>query len=172
MRSLSQARLLGGLHRAAPVPFRASCFTSGVHPPDATAQGLIACLDRRWDFPSISSSRLVAHEPNAFHYGVTIVGPVAEDPGWQAREGTGFDKSQFVVDWERQVVTCPAGKQSISWHPRAPGRDRMPPPGVLHPVGGPPAAGPDRSPPGDRASAQTWARPPLFSLPQAIHFSA
>jgi hypothetical protein len=39
-----------------------------VHPPDATAQGLIACLDRRWDFPSISSSRLVAHEPNAFHY--------------------------------------------------------------------------------------------------------
>jgi transposase len=22
-----------------------------------------------------------------------------------------------VVDWERQVVTCPAGKQSISWHP-------------------------------------------------------
>ena len=50
-------------------------------------------------------------------YGVTIVGPVAEDPGWQAREGTGFDKSPCVVDWERQVVTCPAGKQSISWHP-------------------------------------------------------
>ena len=50
-------------------------------------------------------------------YGVTIVGPVADDPGWQAREATGFDKSQFVVDWERQVVTCPAGKQSISWLP-------------------------------------------------------
>lgn len=51
------------------------------------------------------------------HYGVTIVGPVADDPGWQAREGTGFDKSQLVVDWEQQVVTCPAGKQSISWLP-------------------------------------------------------
>ena len=25
-------------------------------------------------------------------YGVTIVGPVAEDPGWQAREATGFDR--------------------------------------------------------------------------------
>jgi transposase len=50
-------------------------------------------------------------------YGVTIVGPVAEDPSWQAREGTGFDKARFVVDWERQVVTCPAGKQSISWLP-------------------------------------------------------
>jgi len=50
-------------------------------------------------------------------YGVTIIGPVAEDPCWQAREGTGFDKSQFVVDWDRRVVTCPAGKQSMSWHP-------------------------------------------------------
>jgi transposase len=50
-------------------------------------------------------------------YGVTIVGPVAEDPGWQARAGEGFDKGSFVVDWDRQVVTCPAGKESISWLP-------------------------------------------------------
>ena len=33
-------------------------------------------------------------------YGVTLIGPVADDPSWQARAGTGFDKSQFVVDWE------------------------------------------------------------------------
>jgi transposase len=50
-------------------------------------------------------------------YGVTLIGPVADDPSWQARTGTGFDKSQFLVDWERQVVTCPMGKQSISWLP-------------------------------------------------------
>jgi transposase len=50
-------------------------------------------------------------------YGVTIVGPVADDPSWQARAGEGFDKGHFVVDWERQVVTCPAGQQSISWLP-------------------------------------------------------
>ena len=50
-------------------------------------------------------------------YGVTIVGPVADDPSWQARAGEGFAKGHFVVDWERQVVTCPAGKQSISWLP-------------------------------------------------------
>lgn len=48
-------------------------------------------------------------------YGVTLLGPVADDPSWQARTGTGFDKAQFVVDWERQSVTCPMGKQSISW---------------------------------------------------------
>ncbi len=48
-------------------------------------------------------------------YQVTITGPVADDPGWQARADTGFDKSQFLVDWDRRVVTCPAGRQSISW---------------------------------------------------------
>jgi transposase len=49
-------------------------------------------------------------------HGVTIVGPVAEDPSWQARSG-GFDKGSFIVDWDHQMVTCPAGKQSISWLP-------------------------------------------------------
>ena len=49
---------------------------------------------------------------SAQDYGVHIVGPVAADPSWQAREGTGFDKSTFLVDWDQQVVTCPHGKQS------------------------------------------------------------
>jgi transposase len=50
-------------------------------------------------------------------HGVRIIGPVADDPSWQARSADGFDKSQFVVDWDLEVVTCPAGKQSISWLP-------------------------------------------------------
>jgi Transposase DDE domain len=50
-------------------------------------------------------------------YGVTLIGPVADDPSWQARAGQGFDKAQFLVDWEQKVVTCPMGKQSISWLP-------------------------------------------------------
>ena len=52
-----------------------------------------------------------------WEYDVAIVGPVAEDPSWQARADDGFDKSQFLVDWERQMVTCPAGQQSLSWLP-------------------------------------------------------
>ena len=48
-------------------------------------------------------------------YGVTIIGPVADDPSWQARANRGFAKAHFEVDWEQRVVTCPAGKQSISW---------------------------------------------------------
>lgn len=50
-------------------------------------------------------------------YGVELVGPVADDPSWQARAGEGFDKAQFQLDWDRQVATCPAGKQSLSWLP-------------------------------------------------------
>jgi transposase len=46
-----------------------------------------------------------------------VVGPVAADPSWQARAANGFDKGNFQVDWEREVVTCPAGKESISWLP-------------------------------------------------------
>jgi transposase len=50
-------------------------------------------------------------------YGVTLIGPVADDPSWQARAGTGFDTSPFLVDWDHKVVTCPMGQQSISWLP-------------------------------------------------------
>lgn len=50
-------------------------------------------------------------------HGVAIVGPVAQDPSWQMRENAGFDKSAFAVDWEAKTVTCPAGKQSLSWLP-------------------------------------------------------
>ncbi|HEY4049800.1 MAG TPA: hypothetical protein VGM27_23310 [Acidobacteriaceae bacterium] len=39
-------------------------------------------------------------------HGAEIVGPVAQDPSWQTREKTGFDKSTFAVDWKRKVVTC------------------------------------------------------------------
>ncbi len=50
-------------------------------------------------------------------HGVTIVGPVAEDPSWQARLDDGLTKATFEVDWDRKVVTCPAGKESISLLP-------------------------------------------------------
>jgi transposase len=62
-----------------------------------------------------TDARVLVHSLR--EYGVTIVGPVADDPSWQARAGQGFDKGSFVVDWDRQVVTCPAGKESISWLP-------------------------------------------------------
>ena len=50
-------------------------------------------------------------------HGVVIVGPVVEDTSWQAHAAEGFSKADFHVDWDQQVVTCPEGKQSISWLP-------------------------------------------------------
>ena len=50
-------------------------------------------------------------------HGVVVVGPVVEDTSWQAHAAEGFGKADFHVDWDQQVVTCPEGKQSISWLP-------------------------------------------------------
>jgi transposase len=50
-------------------------------------------------------------------HGVVIVGPVVEDTSWQAQAAEGFSKADFHVDWDQQVVTCPEGKESISWLP-------------------------------------------------------
>ena len=50
-------------------------------------------------------------------HGVTVIGPVALDPSWQAKAGEGFDKASFVVDWGAKRITCPAGKHSLSWLP-------------------------------------------------------
>ncbi len=50
-------------------------------------------------------------------YGVTLLGPVAADPSWQAKAGEGFDKASFLIDWEQGIAICPAGKQNHSWLP-------------------------------------------------------
>jgi transposase len=48
---------------------------------------------------------------------VRLIGRVADDSSWQARAGEGFAKVNFTLDWERQVATCPMGKESTSWLP-------------------------------------------------------
>src|SRR6478735_9223325 len=71
---------------------------------------------------SDNSFLLVVSNKSASHSGFSITSTQracsnASSTSWQARAGEGFDKGSFVVDWERQVVTCPAGKESISWLP-------------------------------------------------------
>lgn len=48
---------------------------------------------------------------------ITLIGPVAQDTSWQARDGHCFDKAQFTIDWQAQQVTCPVGKTSRYWIP-------------------------------------------------------
>jgi transposase len=40
---------------------------------------------------------------------------VVPDPSWQARAREGYDVASFRIDWDKQVVTCPQGKQSCYW---------------------------------------------------------
>lgn len=49
-------------------------------------------------------------------HAIDLVGPVHVDPSWQARTPGAFDVSQFAVDWDHHVVTCPQGEHSVAWH--------------------------------------------------------
>lgn len=48
---------------------------------------------------------------------IDLIGPAPKDTSWQAKENKGFALSSFVVDWQSQLVTCPAGKTSRGWYP-------------------------------------------------------
>lgn len=49
--------------------------------------------------------------------GVKVIGPARLNYHWQAHTEGGFDLSRFVIDWENQRVTCPAGQTSVRWAP-------------------------------------------------------
>jgi len=55
--------------------------------------------------------------------GIDLIGPVSAERSWQARAGEGFDIPNFMIDWEGHVVTCPAGKCSVSWSESLDSRD-------------------------------------------------
>jgi transposase len=48
-------------------------------------------------------------------YAVELIGPVANDPSWQARAGQGFDAAHFAIDWQARKATCPQGHTSRKW---------------------------------------------------------
>lgn len=45
--------------------------------------------------------------------GVDLVGPVPSSKSWQDRTEGAFDHTQFHIDWEKRLVTCPQGKTSV-----------------------------------------------------------
>jgi transposase len=46
---------------------------------------------------------------------IDLIGPMYDDRQWQAKDPTAFDLTQFRIDWEAQVVTCPNGQRSTGW---------------------------------------------------------
>lgn len=59
----------------------------------------------------MSADNLVSSQ----HTSIDLMGPMPPEPGWRAKAGEGFAGSCFVLDWGKQVATCPAGQESASW---------------------------------------------------------
>jgi transposase len=56
-------------------------------------------------------------------YDVDLCGAGRGSVRWQAHTEGAFDLSPFVIDWDRQHVTCPTGHPSRSWTPAIDHRD-------------------------------------------------
>ena len=64
------------------------------------------------DLGYVTAGHLVSSQEN---YGVELIGPVRNDPTWQAKHHPKFANSNFQIDWENQVAICPRGHQSKTW---------------------------------------------------------
>lgn len=47
--------------------------------------------------------------------GIELLGPMMPDNAWQSAEGNGFAVSDFAIDWDNRVMTCPTGATSLPW---------------------------------------------------------
>lgn len=48
-------------------------------------------------------------------YQTQLLGPVQPGASWQAKAKQGYSNTDFQIDWERKVTTCPQGKTTSSW---------------------------------------------------------
>ncbi|MFI7705476.1 hypothetical protein [Nonomuraea sp. NPDC049480] len=47
--------------------------------------------------------------------GIELLGPMMPDNAWQSAESNGFAVSDFTIDWDNRVMTCPTGATSLPW---------------------------------------------------------
>ncbi|WP_329276511.1 IS1182 family transposase [Streptomyces sp. NBC_01451] len=50
-------------------------------------------------------------------HAITLLGPIVADHSRQAKNGEGFGKSAFTINWGNQQATCPQGNLSREWRP-------------------------------------------------------
>jgi len=46
---------------------------------------------------------------------IDLIGPARSNNSWQSKTEGAYDLEKFEIDWDRQVVHCPQGKQSGNW---------------------------------------------------------
>lgn len=95
-----------------PAPMSEARVTAQIHA-DLAARDLLPA-EHFVDAAYVSADLIVTSQER---HAVELVGPIPQDTSWQARQQTGYDLSQFTVDWEGQQVRCPQGKLSTMWQP-------------------------------------------------------
>ena len=48
-------------------------------------------------------------------HGISLEGPVRAMPQRPTEVGRAYEQRHFAIDWEREQVTCPQGKTSVTW---------------------------------------------------------
>lgn len=81
---------------------------------DALAQKKLLPSEHLIDSGYVDTNNVVESQ---LQHQVELVGPMRPDTSWQARQQTGYDIANFLIDWENQSVTCPQGKTSHVWSP-------------------------------------------------------
>ena len=85
--------------------------TAPIH--DALAAKGLAPSEHLVDSAYVSAAHLITARER---HGIDLIGPGRRNLSWQSRSnGEAFTPNDFTVDWDRQVVRCPEGKESSSW---------------------------------------------------------
>src|SRR5215213_4913906 len=87
--------------------------TAGIHERLA-AKGLLPS-EHFVDSAYIDAALLVGSRRD---HGVSLEGPVRGVANRHTRAGQGFEQRDFTIDWERERVSCPRGKVSVTWRAR------------------------------------------------------
>jgi transposase len=82
---------------------------------DHLAERQVTPSEQLVDAGYVSADHLITSRTE---HGIDLLGPVANDPSWQAAAGNGFATAQFVLDWEGKQARCPTGQQSVGWRER------------------------------------------------------
>lgn len=51
-------------------------------------------------------------------HAITLRGPTRQNVSWQTQIDEGYTLEHFTIAWEHQQVTCPQGKQAVTWTPQ------------------------------------------------------
>jgi transposase len=80
---------------------------------DALAAKQLLPTQQLMDAGYVSAKRILhSHDQHQ----VELVGPVHNDPSWQAKTEGAYDVSAFQIDWQAQTVTCTQGQRSTAWN--------------------------------------------------------